>query len=405
MTKLITRRSAVRGGLALTALGAVASPAFVRSAFGQSQIEIGNVLSMSGALANVTKQINDGTQAAVELFSTGELQFKNVVLDDQGDAGRAVRRVREAVESGRQKFFVNGTLSSTMIAIAKELDGPKGVFCNTSGADETTGPSCNRASFRWNCTTYAMSSLGVQTMASLKPAAKRWYTVTAQYVFGENLLANVKRQLAANGLEHVGNTFHSLTEREFSGYFPSIIAAKPDVLFIANFGNQTTDFLRQAISFGLKQRMTIVVGWGTGLDQFQSLGNDIIQDIYFVTPFWHLGNSPVNQEFLNVWQKRNNSKPNYLEASGYFAAKVIIDGIKKANSTDTMQVIQALEGMVFQGPSGDEPIRKEDHQVVKNTYMLFGKSRNAMKDAFDFADVIASGRDYIPVAQAGCKMS
>ena len=405
MTKLITRRSVVRGGLALTALGTVASPAVVRSALGQSQIEIGNVLSISGPLANVTKQINDGTQTGVEVFSTGDIQFKNVVLDDQGDAGRAVRLVREAVESGRQKFFVNGTLSSTQIAIAKELNGPKGVFCNTSGADETTGKSCNRASFRWNSTTYAVTSLAVKTMVGLKPNAKRWYTVTAQYVFGENMLANVKRALAANGIEHVGNTFHSLTEREFSGYFPSILGAKPDVLFIANFGNQTTDFIRQAISFGLKQRMTIVVGWGTGLDQFQALGNDIIQDIYFVTPFWHVGDAPVNQEFVSIWQKRTGSMPNYLEASGYFAVKVLADGIRKANSTDITQVIQALEGMNFQGPSGDEPIRKEDHQVIKDAYMLLGKSREAMKDAFDFADVIGRGREYIPVAESGCKMS
>ncbi len=39
-----------------------------------------------------------------------------------------------------------------------------------------------------------------------------------------------RRLFQEKGIEHVGNSYHSLAEKEFSGYLTNAIATKPDVL-------------------------------------------------------------------------------------------------------------------------------------------------------------------------------
>ena len=93
------------------------------------------------------------------------------------------------------------------------------------------------------------------------PDAKKWYTITPQYVFGDGLLSAAKNIFKEKGIEHVGNSYHSLTEKEFSGYLTNAVAAKPDVLLLLNFGAQSSDTLRQAISFGMHKNMTILIAY------------------------------------------------------------------------------------------------------------------------------------------------
>ena len=58
-----------------------------------------------------------------------------------------------------------------------------------------------------------------------------------------------------------------------------------------------------------------------------------------------------------------------------------------------------------QGLTGEEEVRKEDHQVIKNYYLLKGKSRSKMKDKDDYVDVVSSGKSFLPVDKTGCKLS
>ena len=68
----------------------------------------------------------------------------------------------------------------------------------------------------------------MRPLVEAMPKAKRWYTITPQYVFGDGLLS-AARTSSGKGIEHVGNSYHSLTEKEFSGYLTNAVAAKPDV--------------------------------------------------------------------------------------------------------------------------------------------------------------------------------
>jgi len=182
------------------------------------------------------------------------------------------------------------------------------------------------------------------------------------------------------------------------------MAAKPDVLLLLNFSIQSSDTLRQAVSFGMKKNMTIVMAWASGLEQFESLGADLCQDVYFGAQYWHAINSPFNKEFVKLVNTTLKEDPNYSLAGSYVCTKIVLDAIAKANSVDPKAVIAAMEGMKYEGLTGVEEIRKGDHQVIKNYYLLKGKGKAVMRNKNDYADIVSSGKSFLPLEKTLCKM-
>ena len=219
------------------------------------------------------------------------------------------------------------------------------------------------------------------------------------------MLSAAKAVFKENGIEHVGNSYHSLNEKEFSGYLTNAVAAKPDVLLLLNFGAQSSDALRQAVSFGMKRNCTILMAWASGLEQFQTLGADLCDGVYFGAQYWHGVESPLNLELVKRTSTTLRMNPNYSLAGSYICSKILLDGIVKAGSADPKKVVAALEGMKYEGLTGAEEIRKADHQVLKNYYLLKGKAKSKMKNADDFVDIISAGQSFLPINETECKLA
>ncbi len=393
--------------LQLSALGAMPSTlGLFQSAFAQATgaIQFGCPVPMSGAFAANGKFADLGMKLAIEQYGTVlKRPLAYTVLDTEGKPATAVRKVQESAQQQGARFFAGGILSSEALAMGKEIEKAGGVFITTAGADEITGSDCNAATFRWSAPTFGAIEQTVRPLIDIMPNAKRWYTITPQYVFGDGLLSAAKNIFKEKGIEHVGNSYHSLAEKEFSGYITNAIAAKPDVLLLLNFGGQCADTLRQAVSFGLNKNMTILVAWASGLEQFESLGADLCDGIYFGAQYWHTVDAPLNRDLVKRTNDKLKMNPNYSLAGSYICTKLLLDGIIKAGSLDQKSVIAALEGMKYQGLTGEEEVRKADHQVLKNYYLLKGKAKTKMKNKDDYVDILSSGKSFLPINQTGCK--
>lgn len=386
---------------------ALAAPSYLRLASAEgSSLDIAAVYSLSGTFANVGTLLNDGSAWAVEKYgSVVGKKLNYVLLDDRGDAGEAVRKVQEVMTQRGVRHIIGCTNSAIGLAVQKEVHARGGIYVHEAGADESTGKDCNKSNFRWPVASYSAANATVRPLIESFPEAKRWYTITGQYVFGDSLLTNVTNVLKEKGLEHVGNSYHSLSDREYSGYIATALAAQPDVLAICNFGNQTLDVIRQAISFGMKSNTKILAIWSTGLDQFQALGPENCEDVYFGCNYWHGVDTPGGRTVAEVVKAKTGDVPTYLHACGYAVAQVMLEGITKAGTTDVPAIIKALEGMTYEGPTGTETVRPEDHQVIKDYYLMRGKAQSAMQDKNDFAEVIAATKAFLPPDKTGCKMS
>ncbi|NKJ50738.1 branched-chain amino acid ABC transporter substrate-binding protein [Burkholderia sp. SG-MS1] len=399
-----------RNMLKLAALSAVPGTfgsLVARSAFAQAgTVQFACPVPMSGPFAANGKYADLGMKLAIEQYGKVLGQpLAYTVLDTEGKPATAVRRVQEIAQQKNARFFAGGILSSEALAMGKEVQKASGIFITTAGADEITGKDCNAATFRWSVPTYGAIEQTVRPLIQTLPKAKRWYTITPQYVFGDGLLAAAKAIFKEKGIEHVGNSYHSLNEKEFSGYLTNAVAAKPDVLLILNFGSQSSDTLRQAVSFGMKNNCTILMAWASGLEQFESLGADLCDGVYFGAQYWHGIDSPLNRDLVKRANTAFKANPNYSLAGSYICTKILLDGIIKAGTVDPKKVVAALEGMKYDGLTGPEEVRAGDHQVLKNYYLLKGKAKSKMKSADDYADIVSSGQSFLPLDKTGCKMS
>ena len=394
--------------LQLSALGGVpASFGLLQSALAQTSnvIQFGCPVPMSGAFAANGKYADLGMKLAIEQYGTVlKRPLAYTLLDTEGKPATAIRKVQESSQQLGAKFFAGGILSSEALAMGKEAEKAGGIFFTTAGADEITGKDCNAATFRWSVPTFGAIEQTVRPLIAANPKAKRWYTITPQYVFGDGLLSAAKNIFKEKGIEHVGNSYHSLAEKEFSGYLTNAAAAKPDVLLILNFGGQCADTLRQAISFGMHKNMTILVAWASGLEQFESLGADLCEGIYFGAQYWHTVDTALNRDLVKRSNDKFKANPNYSLAGSYICTKLMIDGIIKAGSVEPKAVVAALEGMKYAGLTGEEEIRKGDHQVIKNYYLLKGKAKAKMANKDDYVDIISSGMSFLALDQTGCKL-
>ncbi|MDQ0023657.1 branched-chain amino acid transport system substrate-binding protein [Variovorax paradoxus] len=395
--------------LQLAALSAASASLLAgRAAFAQSAdaIRFGCPVPMSGAFAANGKFADLGMKLAIEQYgSVLKRPLAYTVLDTEGKPATAVRKVQEASQQQGAKFFAGGILSSEALAMGKEAEKAGGIFITTAGADEITGKDCNPATFRWSVPTFGAVEQTVRPLIATMPKAKRWYTITPQYVFGEGLLGAAKNIFQEKGIEHVGNSYHSLNEKEFSGYLTNAMAAKPDVLLLLNFGAQSSAALRQAVSFGMHKNMTILIAWASGLEQFDELGADLCDGVYFGAQYWHTADTPLNKDLVKLTADKLKIVPNYSLAGSYVCTKILIDGIVKAGTVDQKAVIAALESMKYEGLTGAEEIRKADHQVIKDYYLLKGKAKSKMKNPADFVEVVSSGKSFLPLDKTGCKLA
>jgi branched-chain amino acid transport system substrate-binding protein len=401
----IDRRGFLKGTAAASALAATA-PAFLRRALAAERFKLCTFFPLSGNFADTGRFSEMGAALAVRaLAKEYGVDVDYIKLDAEGNPGNAVRKVKEQIQRDGVRFFTGGSLSSVGLAVSSEVNKAHGVYFTSVGADEVTGSECNKATFRWAVPTYGAIQETVRPLIEMFPKAKRWYTITPKYVFGDSLLHNAEALFKQKGIEHVGNSYHSLKETEFSGYLTNALAAQPDVLLLLNFGSQSTATLRQAVDFGLKQKMKILMVWAAGLEQYQAIGSDVLDGVYVGCQYWHQIDSPGNKKIMEIFKKDANRLPSYASVSGYICNQLMMEGVKRAGSTDPKAIIAALEGLKYEGPTGDEEIQAFDHQCVKNYYLLRGKPADKKKYKDDYVEIVSSGKSFIPKAQTACKMA
>ena len=108
------RRTLLKASLA--AASALSLPLGIRHAFASEPFTFYGLKSMSGAFASYGKFADMGSRLAVEQYPQllgRPLNYK--VIDTEGNAGKAVRKVQEAIAQDGARFFQGCTLSSSAL--------------------------------------------------------------------------------------------------------------------------------------------------------------------------------------------------------------------------------------------------------------------------------------------------
>jgi len=375
------------------------------SAFAQSEddIVILNAAQLSGPYAESGRDQSRGVKLAIEEFG-GQVLGKTIRLieRDVPNPSEAVRKAKEAVENEGAKFIIVGTSSGVSLALMEYAKTQKIIVGVLAGADSITGSACNMNTFRWQVPTYGAVREVVPRMIE-EFDADTFYTITPDYVFGHDLLKNTEEVLVENGKKLLGNVFHPMGETEYSQYITKIMAAKPDVVLFLNFGSDTINALKQAVSFGMKNQSKIGIVWGAGLTQFRAIGTRILEDIIIGVQYtWNIEN-PQNERLIEIYEENFNELPTYNAASAYAETMAILTAVQNAGSTDNLKVAAALENMEYDGITGKEVYRSCDHQAIKYYYTLRCKREGEKEFEDDYSEIIGFSKNFPDCAETDCK--
>jgi len=364
----------------------IASGAFTAS--GAEQVKIGLITVLSGPLAPIGKSEENAALMAVEEFGPvlGQ-KVRFIPRDHQYNPGLANERAKELYEKEKVDVIVAVSNSAAALAVSDQAERYKKIFISTSaGTTELIGR--NRYTFKYNYNDYMLATTVGRWGA--KNLGKRWYTITADYAWGHDLLRHFTAALRDEGGTHVGNDMVAVGTSDFSPYILKALKAEPDVVALLNVGKDTVNATKAAVEYGLKKKAKLVHALLFELD-IKGAGLELFQDGYTAAPWNWQVNNPGAREFADRYYKKYGDRPTFMAAGVYSAIWQYLTVVKKVGSTDTDKVIKGLEGHRFADMFANPGyIRPEDHLQVAPAYLLRVKKPHEVKEKEDFFEIIGS---------------
>ena len=154
-------------------------------------------------------------------------------------------------------------------------------------------------------------------------------------------------------------------DQDFSAQLTNIKAKNPDVIFAPGNFTESALVISQARKLGITCPIIGGDTWET--QEFLDIGKEAVEGAVFSTFF--ATEKPItaeSQKFLDEYRKQYQKEPAAVTALGYDAYILILDAIKRANSTDRVKIREELAKTEnFPGAAGIITL-DEDRNAIKN---------------------------------------
>jgi branched-chain amino acid transport system substrate-binding protein len=382
--------------MALT-LGAAVST----GAVAQDVIKIGELNSYKTQPAFLGPYKNGMELAIEQINEAGGLNGKKVELiikDDNSTTGDAVR-VAEELISREQVDVLTGTFLSHIGLAITDFAKQKNVFflAGEPLTDKIVWENGNRYTFRLRPSTYMQVAALVPE--AVKMNKKRWGLVYPNYEYGQSAAATFKKLMkeAQPDVEFVAEQASPLGKVDAGSVVQALSDANVDAVFNVLFAADLAKFVRagsQRNFFDDKPVISLLTGEPEYLDP---LGNETPEG-WVVTGYpWYAIDTPEHKAFLDAYQAKFDDYPRLGSIVGYSAIISLAEGIKKAGSTETEDMIKAFRGLELMTPFGPIEYRAADHQSTMGAYV----GKLAKKDGKGImTDIVyIDGKDVLPPAE------
>ncbi len=368
-------------------------------AMAQKPILIGEISSYSTVPA-FTVPYRNGWQLAVEEINAaggllGGRKIEVISRDDAGKPDDATRNAAELLSSQKVELLAGTFLSNVGLAVSDIALRNKVLFVAAEPlTDALVWDKGNRYTFRLRPSTYMQAAMLAEEAAKLP--AKKWATLAPNYEYGQSAVANFKELLKARrpDVEFVAEQWPALGKLEAGTTVQALEAAKPDAIFNVTFGADVTKFVREGNLRGLFEKRS-VVSMLTGEPEYLDPLKDETPKGWIVTGYpWDQISTPAHQKFVQAYEKRYNEPPRLGSVVGYTTFMAIAEAIRKADSTDTEQLIKALRGLKLDTVFGPVTFRAVDQQSTFGAFVgrLDLKGERGVMIDWRYAD----GKDYMP---------
>jgi branched-chain amino acid transport system substrate-binding protein len=336
------------------------------AAVAENTIKIGFPMPLSGPASVYGVPITKGAEMAVqEINAKGGVLGRKLELlerDSKANADEAVRLARELIIKNNVDFM-SGTLTSAeapaVSTIAKEN---KIVFvAPTSKTIQLTSPAnLHPYIFRLASNTDIDGRTGASLIAKWTDV-KKVATIAPDYAYGRDAVSAfvdfIKK--ARPDIEIVDQQWPKLGQSDFTPFITAQMSKQPQAVFCDVFGGDFVTLAKQAAPLGYFKMINnrLVDGGEVGTtDAALALGADypygIWSDAY--DPVIWPENEPAEHKAY-IERLKTFTHEQYASGwaiMGYASILAIVEGIKKANSTNSDKVAKVMVGLSFDTPIG-----------------------------------------------------
>jgi branched-chain amino acid transport system substrate-binding protein len=378
------RRDLLKGAGATVALSTLGFPAIVRSQ--SDAVRFGHLTPRTGFLGPLGEYAVMGVTLAVdEINASGGVMGRKIELiaEDSVNPQTASTKAERLIERDKVAVIIGEISSASGLAIAQVAQRTRTLFFNTGcNSDELRGKACNKFMFHTEAAnSMYVSAAGQALLRDGMVKGKRWYSLTADYAFGHDLLKVAKRFMSANGATFAADELVPTDAADFSPFLLKIRNAKPDLVISNLAGAQITNFMKQYLEFGLPFPVggfgfDTAVAWGAGKGNV--LGTwPLVWDSQVQTP--------SSKRFTDAFVKKYGKPPENQAWGDYMSTRHVAQAMNELKSTDSTKIVEHLEkGAKFDILKSREGYyRNWDHQLMQEMYTITFKPAAEVKDKWD----------------------
>jgi len=352
--------------LALALFASGASPAQSPRDAATEPIKVGAVLPFSGGVELYGRQAKLGLDlAAKEINAGGGILGRPLEIiyeDDKTNPDAAAKATRKLIESDNVLAVVGPITSRNLNAIKPEIERAKTPLLYATNYE---GGACSRYIF-------AFSTVPNQELVQLLPYmnstfGNTYFLLGANHAWPQKMFQAAEPMISALGGRVVGKEFTTGNETDFAPLIARIAATKAKVLLFALKGDGL-NFIAQAHDRGLFKHTTVAfLGLSeTDIPVFHGKG----QNMFVIVPFVASSNAPAARAFVAKVKAEAGTDAtvsNYV-MTHYNALMAMKAALKKAGKIDKESMLDALEGLAINSPTGTITIGK-NHHVTMNLFL------------------------------------
>ncbi len=299
--------------------------------------------------------------------------IKLLVRDCKGTPDEATRVARELIAKENVQFLVGGLTAAQGLALSEVAKTEKIIYiAPISKTTAMTEPGkLHPYVFRAAANTNTEGRSAAVFMA--KHPWKRIYTIGPDYEYGQMVTKAFVEWIKKikPDVEIVGQGWPKLGEADFTPFITAALAKKPDAAFFSLWGGDFVNFSKQAKPYGFYEKVKVVSAGEAGSPETAiALKDDLPLGITTnAYDLFYYPDTPEHKAYVERLKAYTKQEyPPSWAITGYIAMQFLVEAIKKANSTDTMKVIKALEGLTIDTPIGKQTMRAKDHQANRGQF-------------------------------------
>ena len=327
-----------------------------KAAVDGTEVKIGHVAPLTGPIAHLGKDNENGARLAIEEINKSGLTIdgKKVVLtlvpeDDAEDPKTATQVAQKLVDA--KVVGVVGHLNSGTSIPASKIYSDAGI---TQISPSATNPDYTKQGFK---TTYRL----VATDAQQGPALANYVvgTLKAKTVaiiddstqYGKGLADEFEKTIKAAGVKVVTREASNNKATDFKAILTKIKGSKPDVIMYGGMDATGGPLTKQAAELGIKAK--VVGGDGMCTEKLAELAGDAVVNVTCSEAGMALSKMAQGADFQKRYKERFNSDVQIYAPFTYDAVYVLVDAMKRANSTDQAKILLVMPDTKMNGLVGN----------------------------------------------------